>query len=194
MKKYRPLKFAMETTGIYHHLIYKFLREKAPCANWQYEIIVVNPADAAGLSGRPKNDKIDSKNLSKYLASGLLKKGLPIVEVLEDFKAIFRRGMRLKKDMAALKNRIKKNLDRAGLRMKKLDLSLIWTRKFLNYFVREEKTLGEFLSEALKEKGPLTNHRNVITKNMEKFQPYLLFALTPAETYKPVSRINFEKI
>ena len=181
VKKFRPLKFAMEATGIYHHLIYKFLREKASCANWQYELIVINPADAAGLPGRPKNDKIDSKNLSKYLANGLLKKGKPIVEILEDLKAIFRRGMRLKRDIATLKNRIKKNLDRAGLRMKKFDLSLIWTRKLLYYFVREEMTLGEFLSEALKEKGPLTNHHNVITKNMEKFQPYLIFTLTPAQ-------------
>lgn len=180
VKKFRPLKFAMEATGIYHHLIYKFLREKAPSANWQYELIVVNPADSAGLPGRPKNDKIDSKNLSKYLAAGLLKNGKPIIEVLEDLKAIFRRGLRLRRDMATLKNRIKKNLDRAGLRMKKFDLSSIWTRKLLYYFVLQEKSLGEFLTEALKEKGSLANHRTIITKNMEKFQPYLIFALTPA--------------
>lgn len=83
-------------------------------------------------------------------------------------------------DMVTLKNRIKKNLDRAGLRMKKFDLSSIWTRKLLYYFVRQEKSLGEFLTEALKEKGSLANHRTIITKNMEKFQPYLIFALTLA--------------
>lgn len=181
VKKYRPLKFAMEATGIYHHLIYKFLKEKAPSADWQYDLIVVHPADAAGLPGRPKNDKIDSKNLSKYLAAGLLKNGKPVIEVLEDLKAIFRRGYRLRKEMATLKNRIKKHLDRAGLRMKKFDLTLIWTRKLLYYFVRQEKSLGEFLTEGLKEDGQLSNHRNIITKNMEKFQPYLIFALTPAE-------------
>jgi transposase len=180
-KKYRPVKFAMEATGIYHHLPYKYLTTKRSSVDWKFDVIIVNPADAAGIPGRNKNDKVDSINLAKYLASGLLKKGKPIVDVLEDLKAIFRMGKRLKKDMTALKNRIKKNLDRAGLRMKSLDLSTIWTIKLLYYLVRQEKPLGEFLSEALKDGHPLEKHRYVINKNMEKFQPYLAYGLTHAQ-------------
>lgn len=181
VKRYRPLRFAMEATGIYHHLPYNFLTEKSSSADWKFEIIVINPADAAGIPGRPQNDKVDSENLAKYLANGLLKKGKPVVQVLEDLKSIFRMGHRLTKDTAALKNRIKKNLDRAGLRMKKLDLSSLWVGQLLYHFINQEKPLGEFLSEAIGEGRPLEKHRYIIAKNMELFQPYLAYGLNFAQ-------------
>jgi transposase len=181
VKKYRPLGFAMEATGIYHHLPHKFLREKQETSGWKYDLVVVNPADAAGIPGRNKNDKIDSKNLAKYLANGLLKNGKPIIEILEDFKSIFRMRKRLTRDTTALKNRIKKNLDRAGLRMKKLDLSTIWVCTLLYHFVRQKAPLGTFLRSAIKAGKPLEKHRNIIKKNMAKFEPYFPYSLTPAQ-------------
>lgn len=181
VKKFRPLGFVMEATGIYHHLPYKFLQEKQEAADWKYTIMVVNPADAAGLPGRKKNDKIDAENLAKYLANGLLKNGKAIVGILEDLKSIFRMRKRLKKDMTALKNRIKKNLDRAGLRMKKLDLSTIWVSKLLYYFVRQENSLGAFLEHAMKEDHPLKGHSNIIKKNWDKFEPFLPYSLSLAQ-------------
>lgn len=48
-KKYRPLGFVMEATGIYHHLPHKFLREKQREVEWDFQILVVNPADAARI-------------------------------------------------------------------------------------------------------------------------------------------------
>lgn len=49
VRKYRPYEFAMEATGIYHHMIYKFLKKKRANVRWPFKIIVVNPADALGL-------------------------------------------------------------------------------------------------------------------------------------------------
>ena len=36
VKKYRPLGFAMEATGIYHHVIYRLLSEKLVSCDWEY--------------------------------------------------------------------------------------------------------------------------------------------------------------
>jgi len=122
-KKYRPCGFVMEATGIYHHVIFNFLKSKRTGIHWPFKITVVNPADAAGLPGRQKFDKIDAENLVRYLAMGLLKNGKPIIQVFEDLKAIFRMASKLERDRTALKNRIKKTLDRAGIRPRKLDLN-----------------------------------------------------------------------
>ena len=86
VKKYRPTAFAMEATGIYHHIPFKFLYEKRSQVHWPFKILIVNPADASGLPGRRKADKIDAEHLAKYLAKGLLGPGQPIIEVLEDLK------------------------------------------------------------------------------------------------------------
>lgn len=181
VRKYRPLGFVMEATGIYHHLPYNFLLEKQKTEDWKFHVLVVNPADAAGLPGRKKNDKIDAENLAKYLAKGLLKNGKPIVAILEDLKSIFRMRKRLIKEITALKNRIKKNLDRAGLRMKKFDLTTIWVSRLLYYFVRQKEPLGKFLEQAIKEGEPLYKHRRIIMKNREKFKPYLPYSLSIAQ-------------
>jgi transposase len=80
VQKYKPYGFAMEATGLYHHMIFKFFKKQRSRVHWPFKIIVVNPADASGLPGREKNDKMDVKNLSKYLAMGLLQNGKPIEE------------------------------------------------------------------------------------------------------------------
>ena len=93
----------------------------------------------------------------------MLKKVKPIVEVLEDVKAIFRIAVRLKKDMTALKNKIKRT-SIEGVRMRRFDLSDIWTYKLIYFFVRQEKPLGEFLLEALKDGQPSEKHRTLLIK------------------------------
>ncbi|TXT67369.1 MAG: hypothetical protein BAJALOKI1v1_110025 [Promethearchaeota archaeon] len=89
VKKYHPAGFAMEATGIYHHLIYKFLSKKRENVHWPFKLLVVNPKNIAGLPGRQKADKIDAEHLAKYLAKGILEPGQPVIEVLEDLKHIF---------------------------------------------------------------------------------------------------------
>jgi len=181
VKKYQPYAFAMEATGIYHHVIYKMLKTKRLSVRWPYKILVVNPADAAGLPGRQKYDRIDAENLAKYLAKGLLKNGKPIIEVLEDLKAIFRMAARLERNRTSLKNRIKKTLDRAGIRPRYLDLNHEWVIHFLHQFIDQEETLGEFISTVLNEKRLIKRDHNKIKKHLHNFVPYFEFSLTSAQ-------------
>ncbi len=181
VKKYHPAAFAMEATGIYHHLIYKFLSKKREKARWPFKILVVNPSDVAGLPGRQKADKIDAEHLAIYLAKGLLKPGQPVIEVLEDLKHVFRTAARLEKDRTALKNRIKKTLDRAGIRPKALDLNCQWVNEFLLHFIGQKETLGACIKKIFDDETLLREHRNKIKKNMNKFAPYFEFSLTDAQ-------------
>ncbi len=181
VRKYQPAGFAMEATGIFHHMIYKFLMQKLATVKWSAEIIVTNPSDANGLPGRPKDDKIDSKNLAKYLAKGMLRNGKPIIEVLEDLKAVFRMMLRIEKDRTALKNRIIKTLDRAGIRPKRMDMNKNWTCRLLYYLTQFQGTLGVFLDEIFIDGHPLEPERNIIKKNIGRFQPFSSFSLTSVQ-------------
>ena len=181
VSKYRPDGFVMEATGIYHHVIYRFLVKKRASVEWSFKIVVVNPADASGIPNRQKNDKIDAENLAKYLAMGLLKSGKPVIEIIEDLKAIFRMALRIEKDRTALKNRIKKTLDRAGIRPKGLDLNLEWVHEFLHYFIGREMTLGKCITQIQADLEILRLHRSKILKNAKKFVPYYDFTLSPAQ-------------
>ncbi len=181
VKKYQPSGFAMEATGIFHHVIHKLLMEKLKTVIWRSEVVVSNPANVKGIPGRQKNDKVDSENLVIYLAKGMLKKGKPIIEVLEDLKAIFRMVMRIEKDRTALKNRIKKTLDRAGIRPRRLDLNNDWVERFLYYFTQFQGTLGAFLDEILIDEHPLEPYRNVIKKNIGSFEIFSSFSLTSVQ-------------
>jgi transposase len=158
------------------------LTKKREVVRWPFKIVVVNPADAAGLPGRPKDDKIDAINLAKYLAKGFLKNGKPIVQVLEDLKAIFRMAAQIERDRTALKNRIIKTLDRAGIRPRKLSLNRNWVVSLLQYLVKHEGTLGEFLITALNDEDhPLQKHQTILIKNSEDLAPYFEFSLTHAQ-------------
>jgi transposase len=180
-KKYRPAGFAMEATGVYHHLIYKFLLKKRATTKWPFKIVVVNPADASGIPGKPKFDKIDAKNLAKYLAMGLLLPGKPIVEVLEDLKAIFRIATKIEHDRTVLKNRVKKTLDRAGIRPKGLNFNHDWVREFIHFYIDQERSLGDCLNAIIANKDLFPNHRHKILKNLNKFIPYFDFSLSSAQ-------------
>jgi len=181
VKKFKPRGFAMEATGVYHHVPFEFLRAKQQNANWHYSIMVVNPSDAAGLPGREKNDRIDAQHLATYLSKGLLKNGKPIIRVLEDLKAIFRTANRIERDRTALKNRIKKILDMAGIRPRKFNIDTLWGCNFLYHLVNHEGNLGSFIGDALSEGHPLEKHQSVIRKNLELFVPYFEYSLNFAQ-------------
>lgn len=181
VKKYKPISFVMEATGIYHQLPYNFLIEKKDGASWMFNVLVVNPSDVKGLPGRQKNDKVDAEHLATYLSKGLLKDGKPIIKVIEDLKMVFRMAYRLETQCTALKNRIKKTLDRAGIRPKRLILDSIWVRHLLYHFIDYDGNLGSFLKESITEGHPLKNYRNIIIKNMEKFEPYFVYSLSSVQ-------------
>jgi len=180
-KKYSPRAFAMEATGVYHHVPYEFLENMRSKADWNYKIVVVNPSDAKGLPGRAKNDKIDAEYLAIYLSKGLLKTGKPVVKVVEDLKSIFRMAYWLERDRTALKNRIKKTLDRAGIRPKRFHLDTLWGTLLLYHFVDFNGTLGDFLDSTTNPEHPLQKHRRIIAKNLPLFQPYFNVSLSSAQ-------------
>ena len=181
VKKYKPLSFVMEATGIFHQLPYNFLIEKKNEASWIFNVLVVNPSDVKGIPGRQKNDKLDAEHLAIYLSKGLLKEGKPIIQIIEDLKMVFRMAHRLEIQCTSLKNRIKKTLDRAGIRPKHLILDTIWVRQFLYHFIEYDGNLGSFLETSITEGQPLQGFRNIIIKNMGKFEPYLVYSLSSVQ-------------
>jgi transposase len=172
VNKYHPAGFAMEATGIYHHLIYKFLKRKIDAKPWTSELVVTNPADTNNLPGRQKNDKIDSEDLARYLALGMLKNSKPIIYVLEDIKRLYRRMLRLEKERTMLKNHITKVLDRAGIRAKGVNLNHEWFRRFLFHFVEFYGPLRAFMEDLQRDDHPLRPHRTIILKNRKRFEAY----------------------
>ncbi len=181
VKKYKPQGFVMEATGIYHHVIFRFLQKMRTKVHWPFKILVINPADASGIPGRQKFDRIDAENMAKYLSMGLFRSGKPIIEILEDLKAIFRSAARIEKDRTALKNRVKKTLDRVGIRPRGLNLNYEWVREFLHHYIGQDLSLGECLNEIVADKNLLKGYRNKILKNLKKFVPYFEFSLTSAQ-------------
>lgn len=109
--------------------------EKQDKASWKFDIVVVNPSDVKGLPGRQKNDKIDAEHLAVYLSKGLLNNRKPIIQMIEDLKMIFQMAHQIEINCTALKNRIKKMLDRTGIRPKHFILDTLWARQFLYHFV-----------------------------------------------------------
>nr|MDO8110029.1 transposase [Candidatus Sigynarchaeota archaeon] len=178
VKTYRPIKFAMEATNVYHHVIATFLERMKERVEWTYDVLVFNPGDATSIPGRQKNDPVDATDIARYLAAGLIKAGKSINTALEDMRAIFRTAARIEVDRTALKNRIKKSMDRGGLRPKELDLNTNWARDMLYYLTDHEGTVGSFIENCLKTEGPLSKHANIIERNKAKFDPYKDVILT----------------
>jgi transposase len=44
-RKYRPVQFAMEATGVYHHVVANFLAAQRWEVDWEFAVRVINPAD-----------------------------------------------------------------------------------------------------------------------------------------------------
>jgi len=178
VRKFKPIAFGMEATGIYHHVIVKFLTNKRSDSRWNYRILVSNPADIASLPGHRKFDKLDALKIAQYLAKGLLKDGAPIIEILEDLKALFRMAAKLEVQMTAIKNRIRKTLDRAGIRARCFDFKIDWTRIFLYCYTGYSGTMGSFIDEYGEKYPELQKHHNVIVKHTAELLSYGDFSLT----------------
>ena len=140
----------------------EFLNAKRESLHEEFEIYIVNPSDTKGLPGHQKNDRVDAERLAKYYAYGLLKNGKPLVRVLEDLKALFRTSARLEKDRTAMKNRIKKTLDRAGICPKELDLNQEWVTQALHELVHFTGTIEEFFQQVMLPESPLYKHFRMI--------------------------------
>lgn len=179
--RYNPQGFAMEATGVYHHTVSLFLEQKRSGLNDNFEILIVNPADAKGIPGKQKCDRLDARDLARYYAAGLLKGGKLIVVAFEDLKALFRAESHLEKDRTMLKNRIKKTLDRAGFRVPSLELNHDWVNAVLFALTHHEGTVQEFLTAAFDCDSPLLKYRTYLSKALPDWEPYREISLTSAQ-------------
>ncbi len=178
---YHPVLFAMEATNVYHHVVALFLEERKRSAQWTFDSMVVPPADAAGLPGKAKNDRVDAERLARYTAAGLLHGGKPIVLVLEDLRALFRAAWHLECEMTAMKNRIKKQLDRGGFRPDKLNLDTQWARDFIHGLAGHEGTVGSYFTLCTGEGSPLPTIKKVLDRIRPIFKPFFDVMLSVAE-------------
>jgi transposase len=179
--KYRPAGFAMEATGVYHHALANFLTARQADCGWVFEVIIANPADARGVPGRQKYDRVDALTIARLYAAGLLKSRTLVVPALEDLKAVFRAAARLERDRTALKNRVKKTLDRAGVRPTGLNLNTEWARAFLYHLTDFSGTVGDAIAKCAGEGSPIPAHRAKVAKNAGIFAPYAGVALSPTQ-------------
>jgi transposase len=179
--RFRPVCYGMEATNVYHHVIYTLLEKKSLIVDWTYDIIVFNPSDMTGIPGHHKHDRHDATQIARYLAAGLLKPSKGINVVLEDMRAVFRMAARLERDRTALKNRVKKTLDRAGIRPDKMNLNVQWVGELLYTLIKHDGTLGEAIEWIKKDPGTDKRQLNSLIRNMKKFEPYLDISLTPGQ-------------
>nr|MDO8118796.1 transposase [Candidatus Sigynarchaeota archaeon] len=170
---YRPKCYGMEATNIYHHVIATLLEQKAKVVDWIYDIIIFNPSDATGIPGYHKHDRLDATKIAQFLRAGLLKSGRAVNVVLEDMRAVFRMAARLEQDRTALKNRIKKTLDRAGVRPEGFDLNTQWAVELLNVACEHEGTFQELFETLPTHPAFAACHLSPIRRNAPKFEPYL---------------------
>lgn len=176
--RFQPVCYGMEATNVYHHPIAVLLQKKANIVDWTFETIIFNPSDASGIPGHHKHDRLDAYRIARYLHAGLLKPGQDVNVVLEDMRAVFRTALRLERDRTALKNRIKKTLDRAGMRPRGLDLNRQWVVDFLHALCDRDGTLLDVINELKADDKFPARHQASIKRNFEKFEPYLGIALS----------------
>jgi transposase len=176
--RFRPVCYGMEATNVYHHPIATLLEKKANSVDWDFKTIIFNPSDASGIPGHHKHDRLDASRIAKYLHAGLLKPGQDVNVVLEDMCAVFRTAHRLERDRTALKNRIKKTLDRAGFRPRKLNLNSQWVIEFLHALCDRDGTLLEVFTSLKADDNFPARYLASIERNGEKFEPYHGIALS----------------
>lgn len=182
VQPYRPKGFAMEATGIYHHQVVVFLDAQRLHAAWQFEITIINPVDAKALPGRQKNDRVDAEQLARYLHAGLLRGTSRISTPIEDLKGVFRLAAQIEVNRTSLKNRVKKTLDRAGIRPRTFDLDADWARDLLFRLTDHSGPLRALMDAASADDNhPLAPHRAKLARHRPSFEPFLDLTLTPTQ-------------
>lgn len=100
---------AIESTGIYHIPTYTILEGKV-------ETIVANPLQIKNIPGR-KNDDLDSEWIAEVCLNGQIKPSYIPCREIRDIRELTRTHVRFTQSRAALKNKVHKILQRAGIRI-----------------------------------------------------------------------------
>jgi len=101
--------------------------------------------------------------------------------VMEDRKALFRMEYRLEKERTAMKNRIKKTLDRAGFRPERIELNHEWVNAVLFALTHHTGSIREFVANALSPNSPLEKYKTWFLKGLPAWEPFLDVVLTGAQ-------------
>jgi transposase len=105
----RCQRVAIESTGIYHIPAYTILESKV-------ETIVANPLQIKYIPGR-KNDDIDSEWIAEVCLNGQIKPSYIPCREIRDTRELTRTHVKFTQTRTALKNKVHKILQRAGLRI-----------------------------------------------------------------------------
>ena len=89
---------------------------------------------------------------------------------------------RLEMERTALKNRIKKTLDRAGVCPRFLNLNTEWVAAVLFEFTQFTGTVQEFIETTLQTSSNLDKHCNKMIKALPEWEPY--YSVKSAEPKK----------
>lgn len=100
---------AIESTGIYHIPTYTILEGKV-------ETIVANPLQIKNIPGR-KNDDIDSEWIAEVCLNGQIKPSYIPCREIRDIRELTRTHVKFTQSRTALKNKVHKILQRAGVRI-----------------------------------------------------------------------------
>jgi transposase len=105
----RCQRVAIESTGIYHIPTYTILEGKV-------ETIVANPLQIKSIPGR-KNDDIDSEWIAEVCLNGQIKPSYIPCREIRDIRELTRTHVKFTESRTALKNKVHKILQRAGVRI-----------------------------------------------------------------------------
>ncbi len=105
----RCQRVAIESTGIYHIPAYTILEGKV-------ETIVANPLQIKYIPGR-KNDYIDSEWIAEVCLNGQIKPSYIPCREIRDIRELTRTHVKFTEARTALKNKVHKILQRAGVRI-----------------------------------------------------------------------------
>jgi len=105
----RCQRVAIESTGIYHIPAYTILEGKV-------ETIVANPLQIKYIPGR-KNDDIDSEWIAEVCLNGQIKPSYIPCREIRDIRELTRTHVKFTEARTALKNKVHKILQRAGIRI-----------------------------------------------------------------------------
>lgn len=171
---------AMESTGVYWKPIFNILGD-------DFRVVLVNARHLKNVPGR-KTDKIDSQWICKLLLAGLLKSSFIPEEKIRQLRDLNRYSTRLTQQVASEKNRIRKTLEDANIKLGNLvsDITGVAATKLIDGLMAEHINLEVLIAEcyhhrmkASKEDllkaitGRMTQHHRFMLNQMRSHIAYL---------------------
>lgn len=171
---------AMESTGVYWKPVFNILGD-------DFKVILVNARHLKNVPGR-KTDKIDSQWICKLLLAGLLKGSFIPEEKIRELRELNRYSTKLTQQIASEKNRIRKTLEDANIKLGNLvtDITGVAATRLIDGLMAEHPDLQALIAEcyhhrmkASKEDlfkamtGRMTQHHRFMLRQIKSHIVYL---------------------